>query len=84
MITPLIKPKITVTNVAADKATKAAAAAKKEAQVIDAKGLVACPGLVAIHVHFREPGLEYKEDWRTGSTAAVMGGGGGGGGGGGW
>ena len=32
------------------------AAAKKAAQVIDAKGLVACPGLVDIHVHFREPG----------------------------
>ena len=26
------------------------------------------------HVHFREPGLEYKEDWATGSTAAVYGG----------
>ena len=29
------------------------------------------PGVIDGHVHFREPGLEYKEDWRTGSTAAV-------------
>ncbi|MEM2274221.1 MAG: dihydroorotase family protein [Thermofilum sp.] len=32
------------------------------------------PGMVDIHVHMREPGLEYKEDWRTGSMAAAKGG----------
>ena len=32
------------------------------------------PGVIDGHVHFREPGLEYKEDWSTGSRAAVMGG----------
>ena len=32
------------------------------------------PGMVDIHVHMREPGLEYKEDWKTGSMAAVKGG----------
>ncbi|MEO6874134.1 MAG: hypothetical protein ABI222_04865 [Opitutaceae bacterium] len=42
------------------------AAAKKTAQVIDAKGLIACPGLVDIHVHFREPGQTHKETIGTG------------------
>jgi len=32
------------------------------------------PGMVDLHVHMREPGLEYKEDWRTGSMAAARGG----------
>jgi dihydroorotase len=44
------------------------------AEVFDATGLHVLPGVIDGHVHFREPGLEYKEDWRTGSTAAVMGG----------
>jgi dihydroorotase len=41
---------------------------------LDATGLHVLPGVIDGHVHFREPGLEYKEDWRTGSTAAVHGG----------
>ena len=40
----------------------------------DATGLHVLPGLIDSHVHFREPGLEYKEDFATGSRAAVMGG----------
>ena len=40
----------------------------------DASGKIVVPGVIDGHVHFREPGFEYKEDWRTGSTAAVMGG----------
>ncbi len=32
------------------------------------------PGMVDLHVHMREPGLEHKEDWRTGSMAAAKGG----------
>jgi dihydroorotase len=43
-------------------------------QEYDAAGKHVLPGVIDGHVHFREPGLEYKEDWRTGSTAAVMGG----------
>ena len=43
-------------------------------EVYDATGLHVLPGVIDGHVHFREPGLEYKEDWRTGSTAAVYGG----------
>ena len=43
-------------------------------QVIDASGLVVCPGLVDMHVHLRDPGLTYKEDIITGSAAAARGG----------
>jgi dihydroorotase len=50
------------------------AAAKKRAKMIDAAGLVACPGLVDIHVHFREPGQTHKETIATGSRAAAAGG----------
>ncbi len=42
--------------------------------VIDASGCVVCPGLVDIHVHFREPGYESKETIATGSRAAARGG----------
>jgi dihydroorotase len=44
------------------------------AEEFDATGLHVLPGVIDGHVHFREPGLEYKEDWRTGSLAAVYGG----------
>jgi dihydroorotase len=50
------------------------AAAKKRAKQINARGLVACPGLVDIHVHFREPGQTHKETIATGSRAAAAGG----------
>jgi len=41
---------------------------------IDCKGGIVLPGLIDVHVHFREPGLKYKEDWSTGSRAAARGG----------
>lgn len=44
------------------------------AEVVDASGLHLLPGVIDAHVHFREPGLEHKEDWSSGSEAAVMGG----------
>lgn len=43
-------------------------------QVIDATGLVAAPGLVDVHVHFRDPGFTHKEDIETGAKAALKGG----------
>ncbi len=47
---------------------------KKKAKKIDAEGLVACPGLVDVHVHFREPGQTHKENIATGSHCAAAGG----------
>jgi dihydroorotase len=44
------------------------------AETIDASGLHVLPGVIDTQVHFREPGLEQKEDLETGSRAAVMGG----------
>lgn len=41
---------------------------------IDLKGQLVLPGLIDPHVHFRDPGLTYKEDFRTGSMAAANGG----------
>ena len=42
--------------------------------MIDAKGRLVLPGFVDLHVHFREPGFEYKETIQSGSAAAVAGG----------
>lgn len=42
--------------------------------IIDAKGQLITPGLVDVHVHFREPGFTYKETIETGSKAAARGG----------
>ena len=44
------------------------------AETIDATGLTVMPGVIDTQVHFREPGLEWKEDLETGSHAAVLGG----------
>ena len=43
-------------------------------EVIDASGLIAAPGLIDVHVHFREPGFTQKEDIETGALAAKAGG----------
>lgn len=45
-----------------------------DAQVIDCRGCIVAPGLIDIHVHLREPGLEAKETIATGAAAAVAGG----------
>jgi dihydroorotase len=49
-------------------------AAPPDATVLDATGKVVCPGFIDIHVHLREPGLEYKETVATGTRAAAAGG----------
>jgi dihydroorotase len=46
----------------------------KNAEVVDAAGLVALPGLVDVHTHLREPGREDAETVETGSRAAALGG----------
>uniref|UniRef100_UPI004055B4D7 dihydroorotase n=1 Tax=Acetatifactor sp. TaxID=1872090 RepID=UPI004055B4D7 len=46
----------------------------EDCKIIDATGLVVAPGLVDVHVHFREPGFTQKEDIVTGAAAAAKGG----------
>ena len=46
----------------------------KDDQIIDAKGCIVAPGFCDMHVHFREPGHEYKETIETGSASAAAGG----------
>jgi allantoinase len=41
---------------------------------LDAEGRYVLPGVIDGHVHFREPGMEHKGDWRSESRSAVMGG----------
>lgn len=45
-----------------------------EIAMIDGEGLVAAPGLVDVHVHFRDPGFTHKEDIETGASSAKAGG----------
>lgn len=47
---------------------------QEEEEILDASGLTAAPGLIDVHVHFRDPGFTYKEDIHTGAAAAAKGG----------
>jgi dihydroorotase len=48
--------------------------ASDDHEVVDAAGLIVCPGLIDVHVHLREPGGEHKETIRSGTRAAAAGG----------
>ncbi|KJS28477.1 MAG: dihydroorotase [Desulfatitalea sp. BRH_c12] len=61
-------------RIAAVEAAGTLAADGAERQVVEAQGLWLTPGLIDLHVHFREPGQEYKETILTGSQAAAAGG----------
>ncbi len=54
--------------------TLGASSSQTGVEVMDARGLVAVPGLIDMHVHLREPGFEYKETIATGTAAAAAGG----------
>ena len=47
---------------------------EENVQVLDASGCYVMPGFIDLHVHFRDPGLEYKETLKTGGEAAARGG----------
>ena len=49
-------------------------ATRDAGEIVDATGLHILPGVIDSQVHFREPGMEHKEDLASGSRAAVMGG----------
>ncbi len=55
-------------------AGRIAESASREATLLDATGLIVCPGLMDLHVHLREPGQSHKETIATGTTAAAAGG----------
>jgi len=46
----------------------------KKIEIIDCSGCIVCPGFIDIHVHFREPGFEYKETIESGCRSAAHGG----------
>lgn len=60
--------------VANGRITEAPATPSPETRRVDAAGLVLLPGLIDLHVHFREPGCEHSETLETGARAAAAGG----------
>jgi dihydroorotase len=67
-------PEMVQIGVSGGKIMAIGAALGDAGQVIDCAGLDILPGVIDSQVHFREPGLEHKEDLESGSRAAVMGG----------
>ena len=60
--------------IAVSQSTERSEGAAKQPLIIDATGLVVCPGFVDLHCHLREPGFEDKETIATGTKAAAIGG----------
>ncbi len=65
---------VLISNSKIEKISKNIKIKDEETFIIDAKDKLVVPGLVDVHVHFRQPGQEYKEDLYTGSRAAAAGG----------
>ncbi|HKU39742.1 MAG TPA: dihydroorotase [Polyangiales bacterium] len=63
-----------ITRVGRGAAPAAPSSKRDDVRIVDATGLWVVPGLVDLHVHFREPGYEYKEDIASGLRAAAAGG----------
>lgn len=53
---------------------EAMAARRPDVRLVSAEGMYILPGLIDVHVHLREPGLEHKEDLQSGTEAAALGG----------
>ncbi len=75
----VVTPEVTVRAGLAVKDEKIIAVGTDESlppaeQIIDARGLHLLPGIIDAHVHFREPGYTYKEDYGSGTAAAACGG----------
>ena len=73
----IVNDKVYSKNILIKKDKIAKISSKKEIfadSVIDVKNNFIFPGLIDVHVHFREPGLTHKEDFLTGSMAAAKGG----------
>jgi dihydroorotase len=68
------KGKIAAVASAADGGLSPLSEGYPDLAVIDAKGKIVSPGLIDMHVHFREPGYEYKETIQSGCMAAAHGG----------
>ncbi len=69
-----IDEKLDILIVAGKVAEVAANIDAGDAEIINAAGSIVTPGLIDMHVHLREPGLEYKEDIVSGTAAAAAGG----------
>lgn len=68
------RPEADIIAAQTDAAASAGMKQDEACQIIDAAGCIVAPGLVDVHVHFRDPGFTYKEDIGTGAAAAAAGG----------
>jgi dihydroorotase len=66
--------RVTDVLIEGDRVSHIGSASACDAHVINASGKIVCPGLIDLHVHFRQPGDEEEETIASGSAAAVAGG----------